>query len=111
MHGAQVSGGRSVSISPPPLPPLPTSLLPTSPRPPLLPFPSFPPSFPPSSQASGAGVVVCFETGSYDFSTHIASAAAASGLFKITVSFGSVRREREGGSTGGREGMGIGCRV
>lgn len=42
------------------------------------------------AQATGAGVVVCFRTGSYDFSTHVASFAARSGLFKITVSFGSV---------------------
>ena len=32
------------------------------------------------AQASGAGVVVCFRTGNYDMSTHIASTAAASGL-------------------------------
>jgi cystathionine beta-lyase len=42
------------------------------------------------TQATGAGVVVCFRTGSYAFSQHVASYAAASGLFKITVSFGSV---------------------
>jgi cystathionine beta-lyase len=41
-------------------------------------------------QARGAGVVVCFTTGSYAVSTAVASACAASGLFKITVSFGSV---------------------
>ena len=42
------------------------------------------------NEAKGAGVVVCFTTGSYEYSTAVASAAAASGLFKITVSFGSV---------------------
>jgi cystathionine beta-lyase len=42
------------------------------------------------AQASGAGAVVCFRTGNYDVSTAVASACAKSGLFKITVSFGSV---------------------
>jgi cysteine-S-conjugate beta-lyase len=42
------------------------------------------------SQATGAGVVVCFRTGDYGVSTAVASACAKSGLFKITVSFGSV---------------------
>ena len=42
------------------------------------------------AQARGAGVVACFTTGSYALSTAVASACAASGLFKITVSFGSV---------------------
>jgi cystathionine beta-lyase len=41
-------------------------------------------------QARGAGAVLCFRTGSYDTSTAVASHASASGLFKITVSFGSV---------------------
>jgi len=41
-------------------------------------------------QSRGAGVVVCFTTGNYHLSTAVASACAASGLFKITVSFGSV---------------------
>ena len=35
-------------------------------------------------------MVACFTTGSYALSTAVASACAASGLFKITVSFGSV---------------------
>mmetsp|Transcript_66986 Transcript_66986/g.115107 ORF Transcript_66986/g.115107 Transcript_66986/m.115107 type:complete len:420 (+) Transcript_66986:145-1404(+) len=42
------------------------------------------------AQATGAGVVVCFRTGDYDVSTAVATACAKSGLFKITVSFGSV---------------------
>ena len=42
------------------------------------------------AQAKGAGVVVCFRTGSYATSTAVASACANTGLFKITVSFGSV---------------------
>ena len=41
-------------------------------------------------QARGPGAVVCFRTGAYDASTAVASACAVSGLFKITVSFGSV---------------------
>lgn len=39
------------------------------------------------SQARGCGSVVCFRTGSLDFSQHIVSVTK---LFKITVSFGSV---------------------
>jgi cystathionine beta-lyase len=39
------------------------------------------------SQARGCGSVVCFRTGSLDFSQHIGSVTK---LFKITVSFGSV---------------------
>ena len=40
-----------------------------------------------SQQAKGGGAVVCFRTGSLDFSQHIVSVTK---LFKITVSFGSV---------------------
>merc|ERR1712227_1019037 len=40
-----------------------------------------------SKQAKGGGAVVCFKTGSLDFSQHIVSTTK---LFKITVSFGSV---------------------
>mmetsp|Transcript_2307 Transcript_2307/g.3561 ORF Transcript_2307/g.3561 Transcript_2307/m.3561 type:complete len:466 (+) Transcript_2307:1318-2715(+) len=39
------------------------------------------------TQASGAGSVVCFRTGSLAFSQHVVSTTK---LFKITVSFGSV---------------------
>jgi cystathionine beta-lyase len=39
------------------------------------------------AQAKGSGSVVCFRTGSLDFSQHIVSVTK---LFKITVSFGSV---------------------
>eukprot|EP00617_Octactis_speculum_P025946 CAMPEP_0185744508 /NCGR_PEP_ID=MMETSP1174-20130828/2649_1 /TAXON_ID=35687 /ORGANISM="Dictyocha speculum, Strain CCMP1381" /LENGTH=440 /DNA_ID=CAMNT_0028417965 /DNA_START=3 /DNA_END=1326 /DNA_ORIENTATION=+ len=42
------------------------------------------------SQTSGSGVVVCFRTGSYANSLHVVDQASGSGLFKITVSFGSV---------------------
>jgi cystathionine beta-lyase/cystathionine gamma-synthase len=34
--------------------------------------------------------VICFTTGSYERSRHIVSMAANTGVFKITVSFGSV---------------------
>ena len=40
-----------------------------------------------SSQSSGGGCVVCFQTGDVRFSEHIVT---HSKLFKITVSFGSV---------------------
>jgi len=40
-----------------------------------------------SSQTSGNGCVVCFTTGSFEFSKHIVTVTK---LFKITVSFGSV---------------------